>query len=107
MNDLAHSSLLLTRNLLKWPRPCIVYPTEVPMRLLQFFLPLVFLSAGCTSVEFVRKDLSPQKQGILRFTPASTSAGEAKVRDKVHNKASDFCGGPFEITKEYQAREAT
>ena len=66
-----------------------------------FFI-LLFL-AGCTTVEFVRKDLKPQKQGVLRHTPPSSPEKEVKYRDEVKKQAGNFCGGEFNITKEYQA----
>lgn len=75
------------------------------MRHLFFLFALVL--AGCSTVDFVRKDLSPHKQGVLRYTPTSSTDREAKLKDQVGKKAGEFCAGPFEITKEYQAREDT
>ncbi len=67
---------------------------------------LIFLSiCGCTTVEFVRKDLTPQKQGILRYSPPSNASREAEYKTEVAKKAQDFCGGDFQITREYQAME--
>lgn len=71
------------------------------------FLTTFFLICGCTTVEFVRKDISPSKRAILRYLPPSNSNREAKYQEEVRKKATDFCGGDFSITKEYQAREET
>ena len=61
--------------------------------------------ASCTSVEFVRKDLTPRKQGVLRYSPTSSADREKEARDKVTQKATEFCGGAFQIVRECQARE--
>jgi hypothetical protein len=71
------------------------------------FAIVLSLLTACTTVEFVRKDLSPQKQGILRYAPTSSEKREAEYREKIKKAATDFCGGDFDITKEYQAREYT
>lgn len=65
------------------------------------------LFCGCTTVEFVRKETYPQKQAVLRYQPSSKPSKEAKARNEVEKKARDFCGGDYEITKEYQARQNT
>lgn len=65
------------------------------------------LITGCTTVEFVRKDLSPTKKGVLRFAPTSSESRQVKYREEVQKKATEFCGGGFEITKEYQALQET
>lgn len=71
-----------------------------------FFIIFLFVFiGGCTSVEFVRKDLTPQKQGVLRFVIASNPSRDAEYRLKAKEMAREFCGGDFEITHEYQARE--
>lgn len=77
------------------------------MSLKKYFLipALAFAVFGCTTVEFVRKDTSPQKQGVLRYSPTSNTKKEAEYKGKVNEKAQEFCGGPFTITREYQARE--
>ncbi|HEX4923723.1 MAG TPA: hypothetical protein VFV50_06540 [Bdellovibrionales bacterium] len=67
-------------------------------------LVFIFLTA-CTTVEFVRRDLVPTKHAILRYAPQSSPESEAKYRTKLDEKANEFCGGPFHITKEYEARE--
>lgn len=67
-----------------------------------FLLPFL---AACTTVEFVRKDLTPQKKAVVRFSPPSSPEREKDYKEELAKKASEFCGGPFEITKEYQARE--
>lgn len=64
---------------------------------------LIFGLCSCTSVEFVRKDISPTKQGILRHFPASNEAKAAEYKALVDEKAREYCGGNFKITKEYQA----
>jgi len=68
---------------------------------------LLLLTASCTTVEFVRKDLSPQRRAILRYAPQSNSEHEAKYRTKLNQQATDFCGGNFQIIKEYEALQET
>lgn len=65
------------------------------------------LICGCTTVEFVRKDISPSKRAILRYSSPSNANREARYQEEVRKKASAFCGGEYKTTKEYQAREAT
>lgn len=65
------------------------------------------LFTSCTTVEFVRKDMTPRKQAIVRFSPTSSESKAAKYKDEVRRQALDFCGSDFEITKEYQARDET
>ena len=67
-----------------------------------FFVGFVFMSS-CTTVEFVRKDITPQKQGILRYSPTSSPETENKYKTEVNKKAQQFCETDFTITKEYQA----
>ena len=64
---------------------------------------LYFLLTSCTTAEFVRKDTSPTKQGVIRYP--SNSSREEKYRNDLKKKVRDFCGGDYKITKEYQARE--
>lgn len=70
----------------------------------------IFLTLGlacffsCSTVEFVRKDFSPKKQAIVRYPPTSN---DTKYRENLNQRATEFCGGPYQITKEYQAREET
>lgn len=71
------------------------------MRLV-FFSTFLFM-VSCTTVEFVRKDIIPQKQGILRYSPTSSAETETKYKSEVTKKAQQFCGTDFTITKEYQA----
>lgn len=68
------------------------------------FLTILMLT-GCTSVDFVRKDLTPTKQAVLRYPPQSDADGEAKHRAELTKKANEFCGGEFKIVKEYEALE--
>ncbi|MGZ3690733.1 MAG: hypothetical protein ACXVAX_04480 [Pseudobdellovibrio sp.] len=68
---------------------------------------ILFILCGCTTVEFVRKDFTPTKQAVLRYAPPSDSKDEAKYREEINKKAGEFCGGGFQITKEYQARDAS
>lgn len=70
-----------------------------------YIILILFFISGCTSVEFVRKETSPQKKGLIRHSPTSDSEKTAKYRVKVNQAAKDFCGGEFNITKEYQALE--
>ena len=63
--------------------------------------------SGCTTVEFVRKDITPKKQAVVRYLPTSNANKEAKYREEVKKQANGFCGGEFDITKEYQARQDT
>jgi hypothetical protein len=65
-------------------------------------LVLIFTS-GCVSVEFVRKDITPTKQAILRYLPPSSEKREAEARELLKKQATEFCGGEYNITKEYQA----
>lgn len=72
----------------------------------KFFPILLVLFTGCaTTVEFVRKDLTPEKRATLRY-PAGSSK-EQQYRDKLTEQARGFCGGEFKITREYEAREET
>ena len=67
------------------------------------FISLALFLAGCTTVEFVRKDLTPKKQAVLRYDPPSSAKSEEKYRTKLNEQASGFCGGKFTIVKEYEA----
>ncbi len=76
--------------------------------LVSFFSGACLLAlTGCTTVEFVRKDTKPVKQAVIRYAPQSNPDKEAKYREEFKKQASGFCGGEFDITKEYQAREET
>lgn len=77
------------------------------MRTYCLFITLFFLICGCTTVEFVRKDFTPSKKGVIRHSLTSNPSRQAKYRELVNAEAKNFCGGEFEITKEYQAREET
>lgn len=66
-------------------------------------LSILLLLAGCTTVEFVRKDFVPHKQGILRHSVPSSAESQVKYRDEVNKNAREFCGGDFSILKEYEA----
>lgn len=66
---------------------------------------ILFFICGCTTVEFVRKDISPEKRAILRHSLPSTTKRDNEYREEVRKKAAEFCGGDFHITREYQARE--
>ncbi len=63
--------------------------------------------AGCTTVEFVRKDLAPTKQAVVRYAPASSEKSRSKYLQEVDKQARNFCEGNYQITKEYQARDET
>lgn len=66
----------------------------------------LFILSGCShTVEFVRRDTSPQKQAVVRYNPTDKPEHEAKYREDLKNKATSFCGGDYTITKEYQARD--
>lgn len=65
---------------------------------------LLFISA-CTSVEFVRKETSPERKGLIRHFPTTDQEKAAEYRVKVNKAANDFCGGEFNISREFQARE--
>ena len=67
----------------------------------------VFLLGGCTTVEFVRKDFTPRRQAVLRYAPPGSENREVKYRIELSKQATDFCGGEFAITREFQAREET
>lgn len=78
------------------------------MRLILIPLSLsVLLTTACTSVEFVRKDLTPAKSAILRYPPQSKPDKEKKHRDKLNEEATAYCGGPYTITREYEALTET
>lgn len=68
-------------------------------------LAALVLVSGCTTVEFVRKDITPKKQATLRYPSQSSQSDDAKYREKLSAQARDFCGGEYITTKEYQARE--
>lgn len=68
---------------------------------------VLIICSGCTSVNFVRKDFTPQKQAVLKYQATSDSNKDQKYKNKVDKEARQFCGGDFAITKEYQAREYT
>jgi hypothetical protein len=72
---------------------------------LRIILSLLLFFSGCISVEFVRKDLTPEKKAVLRYSPPSGEKEQAEYRDEVNKKAMEFCGGNFQVTKEYQARD--
>lgn len=79
---------------------------------MKYFIPLfAFFSiatlSACTTVEFVRKDLSPNKQAVVRYLPPTNEKKQAKYDEEVKKKATSFCEGAYDITKEYQARENT
>jgi hypothetical protein len=75
------------------------------MKIRNLILLLLLLTSGCVSVEFVRKDLTPEKKAILRYSPPSSEKKDAEYREEVKKKASEFCGGDFQIVKEYQERD--
>lgn len=64
---------------------------------------LLTLISSCTTVEFVRKDLTPEKKGVLRYAPPSDTKQELKYKAEVNKKATEFCGTDYKITREYQA----
>lgn len=68
---------------------------------------LVVFLGGCTTVEFVRKDFTPRRQAVLRYAPPSSESREVKYRIELNKQATNFCGGEFDITREFQAREET
>ncbi len=78
----------------------------VTLNLSLLFFSTFFLFA-CTTVEFVRKDLTPQKKAVVRYSPSSSVDTEAKHREELKKQALSFCGGDYEITKEYQAKDET
>lgn len=65
----------------------------------------LFISTGCTTVEFIRKDTSPRKTALVRYALASSPEREKEYREVLDKEAKEFCGGDYYITKEYQARE--
>lgn len=68
---------------------------------------MLLSSVSCTTVTFVRKDFSPQKQAVLKYSPTDDAKKEEKYKAKVAEESRKFCGGDYTINKEYQAREAT
>lgn len=77
------------------------------MKQFSYFITTLLLVSGCTTVEFVRKDLSPNKHAVVRYSLPSDSNREAKYRAELEKQATNFCGGAFQVTKEYEAREQT
>lgn len=76
------------------------------MKNLILITPLLLILSSCShTVEFVRRDTSPSKQAVVRYYPTDKADTEAKYRDDLKKKATDFCGGEYTITKEYQARD--
>lgn len=75
------------------------------LQVLTFTTALAF--SGCTTVEFVRKDFTPQRTAVLRYLPPSSPKRETDYRMEINKQATNYCGGAFNITKEYQAREET
>ncbi len=67
------------------------------------FIFTFLLLGGCMTVEFVRKDFVPHKQGILRHSIPSSAENELKYRNEAKKQAQEFCGDDFTILKEYQA----
>ena len=68
-------------------------------------LTLLFTFSCSHTVEFVRRDTSPQKQAVVRYYPTDTAEKEAKYREDLKKQALSYCGGDYTITKEYQARD--
>lgn len=62
---------------------------------------------SCTTVEFVRKETSPERRAVLRHSPPSNEKRAAKYKAAVDKKATEFCGGPYTIAREYQALETS
>lgn len=76
------------------------------MKKLILIAPVLLFLTGCShTVEFVRRDTSPQKQAVVRYSPTEKPDVEAKYRDDLQKKATQFCGGDYQITREYQARD--
>lgn len=76
-------------------------------RLILLVMGLAAFLSGCTTVEFVRKDFTPRRQAVLRYAPPSSESRAVKYRIELSKQATNFCGGEFDITKEFQAREET
>ena len=68
-------------------------------------LTLLFTFSCSHTVEFVRRDTSPQKQAVVRYYPTDNAEKEAKYREDFKKQATNYCGGDYTITKEYQARD--
>jgi len=70
-------------------------------------LNVIFLSLySCTTVEFVRKETTPEKKAVVKHSITSDEKKAAKYKDEVNKKATEFCGNSnFTITKEYEALE--
>lgn len=76
------------------------------MKKLSLITPLLFILSSCShTVEFVRRDTSPTKQAVVRYYPTDKPETEAKYREDLKKKATNFCGGDYTITREYQARD--
>lgn len=66
---------------------------------------MILALTGCTTVEFVRRDLTPSKKAILRYSIPSDANSDTKYRAELDKKAKSFCGEKYKIAKEYEARE--
>ncbi|MES2803544.1 MAG: hypothetical protein V4654_13705 [Bdellovibrionota bacterium] len=76
------------------------------MKSLAFITPVLLILCSCShTVEFVRRDTAPQKQAVVRYYPTDKPETEAKYREDLKSKATNYCGGEYTITKEYQARD--
>lgn len=73
--------------------------------LILVFLAIYILSACSHTVEFIRRETSPQKQAVVRYYPTDKPEIEAKYREDLKKKATEFCDGDYTITREYQARD--
>lgn len=69
---------------------------------------IAFLVTACgTTVEFVQKETAPQRKGIVRYSPTTNPDKDAKYRADLNKKATEFCSGDYQITREFQARDET
>lgn len=66
---------------------------------------ILVLSSCSHTVEFVRRETSPTKQAVVRYSPTDKPETEAKYRDDLKKKATSYCDGDYMITREYQARD--
>jgi len=87
-------------------RPGIYLARPLDMKSLTLITPMLLILCGCShTVEFVRLETRPQKQAVVRYYPTDKPEHEAKYREDLKNKATNFCDGDYTITKEYQARD--
>jgi hypothetical protein len=62
---------------------------------------------GCTTVKFLRKDISPVRKAALMYPLPSSSEREKEYRNEFRDQAREFCSGDYYVIREYQERHPT